>query len=275
MKKPLKILRNFFITVVVIALVAVVAVQYALGPVIMAASEEFGPKILNTPVKVETAKFNVLTGTCRFSGVVIGPPEGYAQIVFELGDLRITIDVLSVFKDTVVVKEIIIESPKAAYELRGLTSNISAITDHLEKKSTGFQAKEQEREQNGGKKVTVEKFVFRNGSVKVASATLGGGVSVPLPSVELTGIGKKSKGVTGLELTREIFVSVGAGIVDAAAGIVIGAGELVVEGVSAVGGAVVEGASAVGGAVVGGVSAVGSAISGLFSSSPEEEGKEK
>jgi len=271
-KSIAKRLRNAVIILVVTLAVIIFGAQFVLGPIIIEASEKFGPKILGTPVKVETAKFNILTGTCRFSGVVIGPPDGFKQNVFELGDLRIKVDVLSIFlSDTVVVKYILVEGPKATYELSGIRSNTGAIQKHLDDNVNRFQAKEQEKEQNEGQKVVVEKFSFKNGSVKIASATLGGGVPLPLPHIELTDIGKKSGGVTGLELTGQIFKSVGAGIFETVGDVLIGAGELVVEGVSAVGGAVVEGAEAVGGAVVEGVKAIGSGISSLFGSGDKKE----
>jgi len=262
-----KRLRNVVVILVIIVAAIILGIQYTLGPVIIRASEKFGPKILGTPVKVETAKFNLLTGTCRFSGVVIGPPEGFKQNTFELGDLKIKIDVLSVFGDTVVVKYIIVEGPKAAYELSGIRSNTGAIQKHLDDNVNRFQAKEQEKEQNEGQKVVVEKFSFKDGSVKIASATLGGGATLPLPHIELTDIGKKSAGVTGLELTREIFASVGAGIFETVKDVIVGGGELIVEGVSAVGDAVGGAAEAVGGAVVGGAKA----IVNLFGGGEKEE----
>ena len=251
-----KRLRNTVITLAILVAVIILGVQFALGPIIIKASEQFGPKILGTPVKVETAKFNVLTGTCRFAGVVIGPPEGFKQDVFQLGDLRIKVDVLSILgKDAVVVKEIIVEKPKATYELKGIHSNISAITSRLDNEAKKEQAKALEKEQNEGKKVIVEKFSFKGGHVAVASATLGVGVPLPLPNIELTDIGKKSGGVTGLELTGQIFASVGEGIVITVKDVVLG-----------VGGAAVDGAKAVGGAVVGGVKAIG----GLFGGGEKE-----
>ena len=254
-----KRLRNFVITLAILVAAVVLGVRFALGPIIISNSEKFGPKILGTPVKIETAKFNLLTGTCRFSGVVIGPPDGFKQNVFELGDLQIKIDILSIFSDTVVVKHILVDAPKATYELSGIRSNTGAIQKHLDDNVNRALAKEQEHEQNEGQKVVVEKFSFKNGNVKIASATLGGGIPLPLPHIELTDIGKKSAGVTGLELTREIFASVGAGI------------ELIVEGVTAVGGAVVGGAEAVGGAVVEGVKSIGSGIGNLFGGGDKEE----
>jgi len=245
-KKPFaKRLRNAVITFAFIVAAAIVGARFYLGPVIIGASEQFGPKILGAPVKVEKAKFNLLTGTCRFSGVVIGPPGGFKQNTFELGDLKIKINIFSVFSDTVVVKYIIVDSPKASYELSGIKSNIGAIQKHLDDNVNRWQAKEQEQKQNEGRKVVVEKFSFKNGSVKIASATLGGGIPLPLPHIELTDIGKKSGGVTGLELTGQIFASVGAGIFETGGDIVVGAGEAVIGGATAVGGAVVEGATAV------------------------------
>ncbi|MCL1910484.1 MAG: hypothetical protein FWG05_06090, partial [Kiritimatiellaeota bacterium] len=216
-KKSLaKRLRNAVIALVVLIVAVFLGLRYGLEPVIIKASGKFGPKILGVEyVKIGAAKFNVLTGTCRISDVAIGPPEGgFKQDVFDLGDLRIGFNVVPlvkslITKDPIVVREIIVEAPKAAYELSGIHSNISAITKKLENEATKAQAKELEKEQNEGQKVIVEKFVFKNGSVKIASATLGGGVPVPLPNIELTDIGRKSSGITGLELTREIFASIG------------------------------------------------------------------
>ena len=270
-KSFLKRLRGVAVVLLLLIVAAVVGAQFYLGPVVVKAAEKFGPSILGTPVKVGAAKINLIKGECRLADVVVGPPENFKQDVFTLGDFRVKVDVMSVFSDTVIVKEIVVDAPKAAYELSGLHSNIGAITSKLEKDVVKQQAKDDEKKQSGGKKVIVEKFAFKNGSVKIASATLGGGLPLPLPNIELSDVGKKSGGLTGLELTGQIFASVGSGVLTAVKDVVVGAGGLVVDGAAAVGGAVVDGAKAVGGAVTDGAKAVGGAIGGLFGGSDKKD----
>jgi hypothetical protein len=178
------------------------------------------------------------------------------------------------------VRKVSIIKPKVAYELSGIRSNVGAILERLQKG-----AEKTKEVSEGGKKFVVEHFIFSGAEVKLASATLGMGVPIPLPSIELRDVGRKGGGITALELAAQIFSFVGGGIINAAGSLVLGVGGAALDGAKAIGNVAAEGvglvgdgaklvgdgAKAVGGAAVDGVKAVGGAVMGLFSSGKEEQ----
>ena len=255
-----RLLRNLLIATLTVIVTLVIVLQFFLGSIIKKSAETFAPMALGVPVTIESAKMRVFSGECRFTGVVIGPPEGFKANVFELADFDVKLDVKSLFTDTVVIKEIIIKDPKVAYELSGIHSNIKAIENKIGSANEKEKAKDAEKEKTGGKKFVVEKFSFTGGRVKIASATLGIAAPLPLPGIELHDVGKKTGGITALELTGQIFGSIFKGI----GGVVVGIGGLAVDGVTAVGGLAVDG-----------VKAVGDAIGGLFGGGKTDEADDK
>ena len=275
-----KILGRIAVALVVALVGIALVLQFCLGSVIKTAAETFAPAALGTDVKIKSVKLNLARGECRFKGVVVGPPEGYKANVFELADFHALLDVRSLFTDTIVVRKVSIIKPKVAYELSGIRSNVGAILERLQKG-----AEKTKEVSEGGKKFVVEHFIFSGAEVKLASATLGMGVPIPLPSIELRDVGRKGGGITALELAAQIFSFVGGGIINAAGSLVLGVGGAALDGAKAIGNVAAEGvglvgdgaklvgdgAKAVGGAAVDGVKAVGGAVMGLFSSGKEEQ----
>ena len=267
-KKP-KIFRRIVLSLAVLLIAVGLILQFCLGAIVKSAAEAFAPGALGTSVKIESVKMNLVRGEFRFNGVVVGPPEGYKANVFELSDFHVQIDMKSLLSDTIVVRDVSIIRPKVAYELSGIHSNVGAIMSRLEKGAAAEKTKD--TSSSSGKKFVVENFVFSDAQVKLASATIGVGVPIPLPNIELKNIGRKGGGITVLELVSQIFSSIGGGIINAASDIVLSIGGAAVDGVKVVGGVAVEGVKAVGGAAVDGAKAIGGAVMGIFKSNASEQ----
>ena len=149
--------------------------------------------------------------------------------------------------DTIVVKEIVIVDPVVSYETTGLSHNIVSILKKLEGAGEKEEQTEERTGDKAGKKVVIEHFVFRGARVRIASTALGGrGIFIPMPSIELRDIGRKSGGATSLEVLTEVLGSIAKGVLGA-----------VKDGAFAVGGAAVDAVGAVGGAALGAADAAG------------------
>ena len=241
---------------------------FGLGLVIKHGASSAGQRFLGSNVQVNKASVSPLVGIADLSGIVVGPPQGFKANVFEMNNFRITVDMKSLLSDTIIIKEIAIINPTVSYELSGIKSNISAITDKLsgdEKKA------EKNTDEAPGTKVIIEEFIFTGARIRIATTSTGGkGVVIPMGTIRLTDIGKKSGGITSIEAVALAMKAVTTGILKAVSeGTVSLAGTAVqevttvgvsaVKGVAAVGGAAVQGVTSVGSAAVKGVAAVGGA----------------
>lgn len=268
---------------VAVLVLLLVFLQFFLGHTIKLAVNKAGPAILKTDVSIENVHARILSGKLKIDGILIGAPEGFDANVFEMNNLTVDIDVPSLFSDTIHIREVTILDPIVTYELKGLNSNLSALLAPFEKKD-GEEEKEvkeekpvekepaeekevmeekpaekEPAEKKPAKKLMIDKFLFQGGKVRMAVAS-GKGAELPLPNIELTDIGKKSGGATGVEVAYEVLKSITSGTLSAVAGVVGDVGGLAVDDVKAVTGAAAEGVSK-------GVKA----IAGLFGGGSSEE----
>lgn len=259
--RRLRILAAWIVGVLV---VLVLVLQFALGSIAKKAATEIGPVVLGTDIAISNIHTRILSGKVVIEGLVVGPPEGFDANVFEMSDFRIDLDTLSLFRSDgpIVIRDIVIREPLVSYELKGIHDNLHAI---LNKLGVSDEEEEDEEKADGdkdkaGRKVVIEHFLFEGGRVRVAVAN-GKGAIVPLPTIELTGIGAKHGGITGLAATAQILKSITIGTVKAAAGIVVDVGEVAVDAIVGVGGAAVDAVKDVGSAAVDAVKGIGSLFS--------------
>ena len=258
---------------VVFPAVLLLVLQYALGPIVKTTAEQLGPKVLGTSVVVSNAHMRILSGLVKLDGVVVGPPEGFDANVFEMQNFRVDLDTASLLggtNDPIVVRDITVEGPFVTYELKGIRDNLHKLLSNLgaddDEEKPEEEKEEKEEKTEGGRKVVIEHFLFKDAKVRVAVAG-GKGAVVPLPDIELKDIGKSSGGATALDATGQILRQITIGTVVAVKDVLVDLGAVAVD---AVAGAAV----AVGEAAADAVSAVGGAIGSLFSGDEEKKAEE-
>ncbi len=208
-------LKVSLLGLVVLLLVGYFVVAYSMGSVVKAGVNTVGPRITGSKVELAGAKISPLTGAGTLTGLAVGNPQGWSdRNAFSLGQVSIDLEPASVFKDTIVINEIVIDQPEFLYETKLVTSNIKDLLKNIEQ-YTGAK-KEIGKEEGPGKKFIVKKFRLTNGK-----ATLGVGVAalpVPLPAISLDDLGVKEGGITGGQLAGAVMKNVLASIVNATAG---------------------------------------------------------
>lgn len=264
MKKLSKKQKIWTIVASVIVILFII-IEFCLGFTVKSTINNIAPSILGTDVKVEDVDIRPFRGKVYIEGFVVGAPEGFKNDIFNLTKFNLDFNFWSIFSDTMVINDITIEDPIVAYELKGINSNIGKLMERFEKAE---EKEEDDAKKTKGKKVVIKHFKFSGGKVKIASSTLGGAaLPIPLPVIELTGIGEKSGGVTALEATGEIIVSIGKGVIVAVKDIALGATGLVGDAA----GATVDAAGAAVGAVGDAAGAAVGFVGGLFGGDSDEE----
>ncbi|NLB55927.1 MAG: AsmA family protein [Lentisphaerae bacterium] len=246
MKKALMILG---ITIAVILVVLIIGLGMYGGFTIKQTVNQLGPRLLGVPVTLQDAKFSPFKGKLVLKNLHVGNPEGFkTPSLFDLGLIDIDLNVKSLFTDTIEIREIIIEAPEITYE-RGLkSSNIDALTAKFDTPPADKdKVKEPTKEKKDGKKVVIKSLKITDGKVNVSFTALGGhAMTLPLPSIHLTGIGEE-KDASFLDAITEIIAEIGKSVI----GLVTSSGKFAVDGLKSAGSLITEGLKSTGNLVTG------------------------
>ena len=234
MKKLGKILMWLVIVVVVLLVAAILTLPMTIGPIVKTAASVGGPKALGVPVSVGNVKLNALAGNLTVSQVKVGNPQGYSdRDAFAVDKVEVGLNMRSLLSDTIVVRKIQIDAPAISFESKDGKSNFDTMMANTKKASEEEKQQQQtEKEKKPGKKVVIDEFSLNNAKVSYASGiTLGKAITVPLPSVTMRDIGKKSGGTTVADALTEVINGILGGLSQAVTGI-SGAASDLLKGVS-------------------------------------------
>ena len=227
MKKLGKMLVGILIVLVVVLLAAVLTLPMTIGPIVKTAASVGGPKALGVPVSVGDVKLSPLAGSLTISQVKVGNPQGYSdKDAFAVEKVEIGLNLKSLMSDTIVVKKIQVDAPAIVFESKDGKSNFDTMLGNAKKSSEEEKAKKTD-EKKAGKKVVIEEFSLNNAKVSYASGlTMGKALTIPLPSVTVRDIGKKSGGTSFVDALTEIMNGILNGLTQAVTGVTGAAGDM-------------------------------------------------
>lgn len=208
--------------VAVVIVVLLVAAIIARDAIIKAAVVNIGSAVTGTKVEMDSFSSS-FGGTVELSGFRVANPEGYQQpYAFQVGRVRVAVDVGSLFSDKIEVKEVLIEGTRANYELKlNGSSNLTDIQKNIEAFSGTGEGSEAEpgepeatpeetpEESEAAKKKVVIRLVRIEGTeLSVSSKLLNTDVPLPVPPITLEDLGDgKTFGETLNEFTAKVLMS--------------------------------------------------------------------
>ncbi len=264
----MKALKIGLWVVILLIVVVVAGVAFFLGPIIRTGVEQAGPRVLGVPVQLAKARASLLTGRVHLEGLVIGNPKGFeTDHAFKVDSFQVEWAPASVLTKRVHVKSILIDSPSIMYEQTLSGNNFGALMDNLkEPEPAGEAAPTKEEEEPApadakeGVKVVIDTLRISNGRIGVSMPGMGSGsVPIPLPTIELTDIGKERNGASIPEVIKQVMGAIVQGVTKA----VTSSGQLLGQGLKTVGQGVGAGAQQVGSAALDLGKGVGAAASDL------------
>ena len=215
--------------VAVLAVAAVWLVYSSLDSLVRAAVEKYGSEITRTEVRLNEAVISATSGEGVLRGLKMGNPRGFkSDSAFRLGEVRVRIDIASLGRDTVVIKEVVIAAPEITYELGPNGSNIDAIRRNVESAMGAGAGRAQggDAPKGGGEagtKLVIEDLYVLGGKVGVGATALEGEtLSAALPDIHLTGIGRDKGGATPAEVLDRVIGAVGRAAGQAVASLGLG-----------------------------------------------------
>lgn len=213
MKKTLLYLG---IAVVALALIGYVTLQFFLGGMVKAGVNKFGPMMTQSKVELSGANLSPLSGVGTLSGLVVGNPQGWSEApAIQLGRVHVDMEPFSVFKDHIVINEILIEQPQFNYETKIVASNIGDLLKNIEAAVGGNKAAEPTAKDGKPIKMVIKKFTLKDGTVRLGVGPAA--VALPMPPVNLTDIGTAEGGITPARVVFAVMRNVTTSVVSASA----------------------------------------------------------
>lgn len=217
-----KILLGIGIVALVLIIGAVVVVGLFLDKIVKTGVETVGPKIVQVPIKLDAVHLSVLTGAAKIEGLVVGNPQGYkTPDAISVGLASVSVRPLTILSDKIIVRSIEVRNPEITFEgnpfgknnLIQIRDNISPPSKENPKPSTTAAASSKP-----GKKIEVDDFLITGAKVHVSLTGLGGKeMTLPLPDIHLTDLGKSENGITATDLTKRVLDAITSATVKAVA----------------------------------------------------------
>jgi hypothetical protein len=206
-------MRRALVALVVLVAIAAggawLAFNY-LDVVVKWALEHYGPIVAGVPVKVREVQISPQNGRGAVRSLEIGNPAGFGSAyAARFGEIRIHIDPATLTKDVIVVHELSIEQAMVAYERADRGTNLDAIQRSIEayvkQSNTEAGGTPGKKPREAKRRFVVERLVVRGTKGDMSNPALKRqGITVDLPDIMLTDVGKRQGGLTASELSNVV-----------------------------------------------------------------------
>jgi uncharacterized protein involved in outer membrane biogenesis len=204
-------MKKILIIIPVLIIVLILALGFSLNSIVKHGVETLGPRALGAEVKLKDVDISLFSGKGQLKGLFIGNPKGFeSDQAFMLKEVRLALNVKSVFSEKMIVDEIYIDAPDITYEKGGGSDNIQSLLNNIKKFSGVSEAKAEKETaaepKGAGKKIQINRLTIKNGKVHMSMTALGGkGLDLDLPDIEMKDIGKDKEGATLSEAMEQVF----------------------------------------------------------------------
>jgi uncharacterized protein involved in outer membrane biogenesis len=203
--------------VALIAIGLIVAVTFLNG-IVKTGVETVGPKLAGVPITLDNVNIHLILGSAKVEGLIVGNPPGFkATNAISVGLVEVGVNPFSVLSDKIVVRTVHVIAPDITFEGNPLTgnNNISKILDNLNAATQSSSAPSTNKTETAtvkpAKKLEVDDFLISDAKVHF------NGVTLPLPPVHLTDLGKGTDGITAADLSKQVFTELTSAIIKAVA----------------------------------------------------------
>ena len=221
MKKAVKFVLWTLVALVALAVLLVATLPLWLGPVARPAANRIAPAITKTDFSLGRLSLNPWTGRLEVGDVRIGNPAGYSEpTAVSLGSLTVVADLTSVLTDCIHVREVTLSDCFVSYLFGGENNvdNVTQIQMNVAGGKEKYEAAKRRQEQAAAaeeaaaaaeaeddapaKRLVIDRLTVSGVRVKLQMLT------IPVPPITLTDLGKESGGVTLAELTEQVWAAI-------------------------------------------------------------------
>ena len=258
------------ILIVLIALVVVVILL--IDPIAKNVLEKGAPLVLGTNVSVERIHIEPFKLRVEITDLVIdNPSESYSSdYAIKLGDIVADVELATVTKDKIRIKEMTLQDVDVVYETYVISSNLQDILDNVKKLDTAEKKEKAEEKKEGGKEekektLQVDLIELDNVGVTVQAKGAAAGLPIKVSIDPMGPLGEGEEGITPIGLSLRILGAIVTTAIKSAGGSVGDAAAVIsdaaTDAVAGATGAAVEAANSV---VNDATNAASDALKGLF-----------
>jgi hypothetical protein len=216
-----KVILRIVIVAVVLLIVAVVAVVLSLDGIVKSQVQKIGSKLTKVEVKLDTVSLSLMSGSGKIGGLSVGNPEGYkTPQSITVSNASLVLQPKSLLSDKIIINKIEVVAPEITFEGGLSANNLSKLKANVNETDSQTPASQSEAKSEGksGKKLEVDDFLITGARVHLNfTGVLTGPLTVTIPEIHLTDLGKNGEGITKAELTQKILTAIEQAAVKAAA----------------------------------------------------------
>ncbi|MBO7332125.1 MAG: AsmA family protein [Alphaproteobacteria bacterium] len=181
-------MKKFLIILIVSLIIIPVSIHLWTGSLIKQGIQKYVPPIVGVPVSVDNISVSLFDGEFKVKNLVIeNPPQFGNTPAFSIGKIETEIDLMSLFKNTLIIKKVEIERPTASLLIGEQGLNLDIINKNIQtyiKKSASQTVPEE-------KNVIIKKLKFEDGAVILGG--FGTEKTILIPDFEERNIGERKK----------------------------------------------------------------------------------
>lgn len=177
-----------------------------IGDILSAGVERYGPPILQAETHLGGALVSPFTGEGSLSDLQIGNPKGFASDrAITAREVRVAVDLDTLRADPIVIREIVVDSPKILYERTLADSNLDALRRNVRAYALAH-ASSKKKDEAPGRRVVVRELTIRNATVRLAVGGVPGAEgAATIPEIRLRNLGEGGKGATAPEIVGRVL----------------------------------------------------------------------
>ncbi|MGI9537010.1 MAG: AsmA family protein [Desulfocapsaceae bacterium] len=184
---------------VIVAAIALYLLVGNLDKILKGAIEGAGTELLGVPVTVESVELDLKSGMGQISGITVANPGGYkATNAFKMDLIRLGLDLSSLRKQPIVIRELNVQSPTVDLEVNEQGgSNMQTLLDNIKQNSAKTDEKAAEEQPSQEETGTKEPVKLSFTKLTITGVTVNGVVPGQEPTqVILPDIVKENVGGT-------------------------------------------------------------------------------
>lgn len=171
-----------------ILIAGLITLSLSIDGIVKGQLEQNMSSLMQTDVEVEDVDISIFSTNSRIEGLAIENPDGFSGgNAIYLNEINLKLDLMSLFKDQVIVNEVVIRAPDLLVEQEGVGVNLRTLMNNMHSDTdTGD-------EQASGKGLIVERLIVENGSMEVVTnVDKKRTTTATIDRFELTRIGRNS-----------------------------------------------------------------------------------
>lgn len=195
-------MKKFLIILILLLIIIPVSIHFWSGSLIKKGIQKYIPPIVGVPVSVGNISISFFEGEFKVKNLIIeNPPQFGNTPAFSVGKIETELDIISLFKNTLVIKKLEIERPTASLIIgeQGLNLDIinKNIQNYIEKSIP-----QTSDSKNSDKHVIIKKLKFEDGAVILGA--FGTEKTIIIPDFEKYNIGERKKNTLANSIAQVI-----------------------------------------------------------------------